>query len=319
MSDGRVIPNLFIVGAPKCGTTALNTYLGHHPEIFMSASTESNHFATDLIPPDDPFSSEEKYRALFDEVDNQKIVGEKSVYYLLSKNAAGNIYSFNPEAKIIIMLRNPVDMLQSYHAQQVYNGDENILDFETALASEGKRKSGEMKIRKGLRIVQKLFYSHVVAFTEQVQRYLTRFPREQLHIILYDDFKNDTSGVYGATLRFLEVDPAYRPEFTVVNPRKMLVPHRGRGQKGWRGSLLRVIEHPISPVRYMINMTPQSVRDSLKKILFEVKPADRPSHQYPPMNPETRRQLQRQYRPEIEKLSILLGRDLHFWYSDETN
>ena len=101
MSDSRIIPNLFIAGAPKCGTTALHTYLGQHPQIFMAKVKENNHFATDLLPLTDPYRSEARYSAMFKHAGSKKIVGESSVYYMLSKMAAQNIYRFNPDAKTL--------------------------------------------------------------------------------------------------------------------------------------------------------------------------------------------------------------------------
>ena len=220
MNNSRIIPNLFIVGAPKCGTTAMLNYLGQHPEIFMAKEKENNHFATDLIPLIAPFRSDQKYFALFEDARNQKIVGEKSVYYMLSKIAAQNIFRFNPEAKIIIMLRNPVDMLPSHHAQQIYNGIEDIIDFEEALNAENGRKNGEIKLRESLRIKRKLFYSEVVSYSEQVERYLSLFGEKQVHIIIYDDFKKDIVDVYKKTLEFLNVEPTFQPGFPIINARK---------------------------------------------------------------------------------------------------
>jgi len=316
MNGSRTIPNLFIVGAPKCGTTAMHTYLGQHPEIFMARVKENNHFATDLIPPADEFRSDGRYFEMFREAGDKKIVGESSVYYMLSKIAAENIRRFNPEAKIIIMLRNPVDVLHSFHAQLIYNGDEDIMDFEAALEAETKRKSGELQIKKGLRFNERLFYSEVVSCAEQVQRYLYLFPKEQVYIIIYDDFRIDTAGVYRKTLEFLNVDPMFQPDFPIVNPRKMLIPHRVIGKKGWRGFLLRMIELPVPPVRFMIQTTPQTLRNYLKRVLFDMKPSGHPNQQNPPMCSETRRQLQKTYRLEIEKVEKLLGRDLCSWYQD---
>ena len=128
-------PDFFIVGAPKCGTTALANYLGQHPDIFMAKQKESHHFATDLIPYDDYWRNRNHYLKIFQEAKENQIIGEASVFYLLSQEAAKNIKKFSPNAKIIIMLRNPVDLLYSHYFQAVYNGRETITDFEKALGA----------------------------------------------------------------------------------------------------------------------------------------------------------------------------------------
>ena len=303
MGTYRIIPNLFIVGAPKCGTTALNTYLGQHPEIFMTSYTESNYFATDLIPPDDPFRSVEKYQALFSPVKNQNIVGEKSVYYMLSKKAAQNIYSFNPHAKIIMMLRNPVDMLQSHHSQQIYNGDEDITVFEEALRAEIGRKNGELEIQKNVRVKEKLFYSEVVSYTNQVERYLSLFRDEQICIIIYDDFKRDTAGEFKKVLEFLQVDSTFQTDFSKINARKVkriiFYSRFINTPSLWKDFIKKLI-----PKRFQ-----QDVYIALKKLeTVYVNP--------PQMNPITKQQLQETYKEEIQKLSNVIGRDLSLWYTD---
>ena len=116
-------PDFFIVGAPKGGTTAMNAYLGQHPEIFIAERKELHFFGTDLDF-SSPRITQEQYLSCFSEVQNEKRVGETSVWYLYSKQAAVEIKKFCPSANIIIMLRNPVDMLYSQHSQFLYNGNE---------------------------------------------------------------------------------------------------------------------------------------------------------------------------------------------------
>lgn len=293
----RIIPNLFIVGAPKCGTTAMHTYLGQHPEIFMSKEKENNHFATDLLSGNDPFRSDARYFAMFEGADDAKIIGESSVFYLFSKVAAANIYHYNPEAKIIIMLRNPVEMLQSYHAQLIYNQDEDILDFKAALKAEGKRKSGELKIKEGLRFKERLFYSEIVSYTEQVKRYLSLFGKEHVRIIVFEEFKKEPAVVYRKTLEFLNVDTTYQINFPVINGRKKFNPNHSNPQKG---------------IFRSINKFPLPVCHFIKGLVSFRQPDSS-------MNPRTRKWLQKKYRPEIEQLSVLLGNDLNYWHRGNRN
>lgn len=138
-------PDFFIVGAAKCGTTAMYEYLKEHPEIFMPEDAkEPNYFGSDMNYKSSRLT-EEQYLSLFSDAKNEKRIGEASVWYLYSKLAASEIKEFCPSARIIIMLRNPVDMLYSLHSELFYGADEDIEDFKTALNAEEVRKKERHK------------------------------------------------------------------------------------------------------------------------------------------------------------------------------
>ncbi|MCC7212347.1 MAG: sulfotransferase [Candidatus Brocadia sp.] len=296
-------PEFFIVGAPKCGTTAMQEYLRQHPDIFMPDMKEIHHFADDLLKHDDPFLDGDRYLSLFAGAHEHQLIGEASVYHLFSRNAARNIKSFCPNAKIIIILRNPVDMLYSRHAQLVYNGAEDILDFEASLAAEEKRRNGEL-IPKNIRIEKKLLHREVVKFAAQVKRYFDMFGRDKVQVIIYDDLRKDTAKVYQETLGFLNVNDSFRPDFKVINPNKRV---RTR-------TLQHLLKTPPSLMRIAGKLLlPQSCRNlllnGLKKLNTQFVPRQ-------PMSPELRRRLQKEFTPEIKNLSELLGRDLTHWCTD---
>ena len=125
-------PNLFIVGAPKSGTTALYEYLKVHPEIFMSAYKEPHYFGSDLRGPrmEQFRGNDRKYLSLFAAATNEKWVGEASIWYLYSQRAAQEIKAYDPNAAIIIMLRNPLEMGYSMFYQSSYTGNEILPTFE---------------------------------------------------------------------------------------------------------------------------------------------------------------------------------------------
>src|SRR5438093_1590857 len=110
------LPTFFIVGAPRCGTTALYTYLRQHPDLFLPENKEPHFFGSDLYHPGFVRNLDE-YLSLFLEAGNKKRAGEASVWYLYSRNAAAEIMAFCPSARIIAMLRNPVDMMYSNYCQ----------------------------------------------------------------------------------------------------------------------------------------------------------------------------------------------------------
>lgn len=213
-------PNFFLVGAPRCATTAMCQYLDRHPSIYISKPKEPNFFDGDLLslkPLHRSYTLEE-YLDLF-KAGERLLCGEGTVWYMLSKTAARDIYQFNPNAKILIMLRNPVDFLNSLHSHLVFYGYEDIQDFESALQAEPDRRQGK-RIPPGCNPTELLFYSELVSFSEQIQRYLDVFDRSQIHFTIYDDFVKNTAGTYRKLLEFLGVNPNFTTNFEIVNSNK---------------------------------------------------------------------------------------------------
>lgn len=298
-------PDFFIVGAPKCGTTALYDYLRQHPEIFVPYRKELHFFGTDLIS-GRPRRTEQDYLALFARAADEKRVGEASVLYLYSKLAASEIKAFCPSASIIIMLRNPVDMMYSLHSQLLFTGDEEITDFEAALEAEEERKRGS-GIPESTWFAEALFYRETARYTEQVRRYFDVFGRDNVHLIIFDDFRGDTAGVYRQTLRFLGVDETFRADFRIVNPNKHA---RARSKR-----LMRFRYNYPLVVRRLGRLAVPSL-PARRTLLrgFERLITRRTPH--PPMDTQLRKRLQAEFAPEVETLSQLLGRDLTHWSRD---
>ncbi len=293
-------PDFFLVGAPKCGTTWLHVSLGRHPDVFLAAKEETNHFATDLLREGDPWRSREAWLELFRGARGEKRVGESSVFHLFSREAAANLHAFDPGARILVLLRNPVDWVASYHSQMVWNGDEDLLDLGQALAAEEERQRGE-RVPARLRFPERLHYGRVARFSEQLERYLAHFGREQVRVILHDDLARDPARVYRETLEFLEVDPEFRPPFEVVNPNRAVRSPRV-------GEWLR--RPPAWLARPTTALLPRALRTALRRGLrrWNSRVASRD-----PLPPELRRALAERFRPEVLRLAELLGRDLSGW------
>src|SRR5207249_7410658 len=113
----------------------------------------------------------------------------------------------------------PIDMIYSYHSERLYNGNEEIVDFAEALEAEADRKKG-LRIPAMAANISNLFYRDLARYAAQVERYLNVFSREQIHIIIFDDFKKDVKGAYRSTLQFLDVNQDFQPNFRIYNPRK---------------------------------------------------------------------------------------------------
>lgn len=296
-------PNLFIVGGPKCGTTALYAYLSRHPEIFMSPIKEPQFFASDILLGQRRVRTLPEYLACFAEASQQRVIGEASTAYLGSRAAARQIKCFSPKAKIIVMLRNPIDVMYAQHSERVFSNMEHILTFETALDSEEIRlfREGPFKGEP----VTRLSYRDLSHFTAQVERYFCAFGRENVHTIIYDDFKRDVTTVVRNLLGFLDVCPNVQITCDVVNANR-------RARSMVVQALLR---HPPSFVTHIAKrLLPRSVRDGARERLKRLNIVYEPR---PPMARSLRVRLNQEYRGEIDALGALLGRDLSHWYEND--
>lgn len=301
----KKLPDFFIIGAPKCGTTALAEYLSRHPDIFM-AKKEMHHFGADLHFGAQIFRRQEgAYLAEFEAWNGQLLAGEASVWYLYSQQAAAEIKAFNPKARIIIMLREPAEMLYSLYYQFRLDGNEHLPTFEEALAAEMDRRAGR-RVTRTTYFGQGLYYRQVASYTEQICRYIELFGREQVHVVIYDDFAADTAATYGKVLEFLGLEVKQcMNSFHVINPAQAA-----------RSPFLRsIMSDPLvrGTAVAMHSWLPQPLFAVLQKIearlmQFNFQPAKRP-----PLDPALRRRIEQEFAPEIMRLSELLGRDLTHW------
>lgn len=214
-------PNLFIVGAPKCGTTFLYHYLKKHPDIYFPEFKEPHFFGSDLIRRNGAYDlSLNQYYNLFKS--DKKIIGEASTFYIFSKNAAKEIYNFNSEAKIIIMLRDLVDLVYSLHSQFVFSGDEIVEDFKEALDLENERLNGR-NIPDQTTVLNKLFYiNNILSLPQNIKSFIDYFKEDNIKFIFLDDIRNNPNKVFFDTLKFLNVDTNIdAPKFKIINQNKI--------------------------------------------------------------------------------------------------
>lgn len=298
-------PDFFLVGAPKCGTTAMAHYLAARSDIFM-ARKEMHTFGRDLH-----FGSQfyrrnlDQYMAEFQGWKDQARGGESSVWYLFSETAANEIKAFSPDARILIMLRDPVEMLHSMYYTFLWDGNEHLSTFESALLAQNERRAGRMTTRKTY-FAQGLVYEEIVRFTEQVQRYFNVFGRERVHVMIYDDFTTDIVGVYRRALDFLEVNSTrIVTDFEPVNANKFVKSSAVRDL--FSDPLVRRAVLAIRP------MVPRVVFNAMQKVDARLRKMNSRDGERPPLSPELRERLNRHFAPEVEQLSTLLERDLTHW------
>jgi hypothetical protein len=207
-------PNLFIVGAPKCGTTAWVHYLSSHPDIFFSPVKEPHYFCTDF-PNFRHVKTESEYLALFAAGADSKVLGEASVRYLHSRDTARNIRQYNPDARILIFVRDQQDYLPAQHNQMVFNKLESILDFETAWRLSGKRDASNMS--PTCSEPRFLDYAQCAGFSEHVERYFDQFPEDQVRVFHFRDWSREPRATYLEILRFLGLEDDGRTNFPRIN------------------------------------------------------------------------------------------------------
>lgn len=227
-------PNLFIVGAPKCGTTAWHSYLSTHPDISFSPEKEPHYFNTDM-PGFRWYTDEPTYLSLFNSCSGTKLVGEASVQYLSSTHAAANIAQFSPDAKILIFLRNPAPFIKSYHNQLLLNLDEDIPNLASAWIASASLSTRNLP--KSCREPSLLDYHAKSLFGQQVARYLDHFAPEQIMLIPFETWTREPRDTYLRIMTFLDVDDDGRTEFSKVHEAKQMaskhLAHLTQRPPGW--------------------------------------------------------------------------------------
>jgi len=292
------MPNFFVVGAQKAGTTSLYHYLDQHPEVFMSPRKEPHFFEgmqDDYLRPDRrlaPVTDLGAYQSLFEEVRDEKAVGEASTSYIYSQRSPELIKWSSPDAKIIAVLRNPADRAYSNFLHCVRGGREPLDDFAEALEAE------EERIKE--RWAPLWYYKQKGFYHAQVKRYLDTFGRDQVKVYLYDDLGSGPLDVLRDMFAFLGVDESFTPDLSVEHntaglPRNKWAYALAKSLGAWNPALkLESLERflPAGSGRYV-------------KSRFFAKP--------PPFPPEVRRQLIDSYTEDVLKLEKLIQRDLSDW------
>lgn len=297
-------PNLFIVGAPKCGTTALAAYLGAHPDIFISAIKEPHFFADDL-PGRQCVKTMDDYLKLFEGGAGKRILGEGSVHYLFSQVAIARIRAFNPDARLIVMLRNPVDMVHALHGEYLHGLNENEPDFERAWRLQKSRAQGKSLPPYGKDPIL-LQYQRVASYAGHVARMLKHFPPAQIKIILYDDFRRDTAAAYEDVLRFLGVASDGRTDFGVINSSHAFR-NRALGLILWRKPVW--LRTAWSAFKKLFGLD-ERAGQALGNWLHQKNTVRRPRQ---PLSAEMRQELTQAFAADIQQLEAIIGRDLAHW------
>jgi len=291
------LPNLLIVGAAKSGTTSLHNYLNQHPSVFMCSPKEphfliNKEIGEQRIP--NAVLNIKDYKALFKEASNKIYRGESSVMYLsFPEFAIKNINKYlSEDVKIIIMLRNPVERAYSgYQHVKRYNLMES-LSFEKALDQSEKRYHNTSNMTPSSR------YLELGMYFEQVKKFIEEF--NNVHVIIYDDYKNDFISEIDSVFKFLDLD-----RFKVNAEKKHMV-----GGWEWKNERIKFLMMKKTLFKRVLKfllpfkVLRQIIRENLHKIN---------TNKIEKINPETEKWLKEYYKRDIEKLSLLLDKNLNNW------
>lgn len=311
-------PNFFLVGVVKGGTTSLHHYLSQHPQVYMSPVKETNYFSrkdidTSKFSPDYAhdvnvdlkqffasgmkhtihiahITDRENYLRLFANVRDEAAIGEASNSYILYPHASQEIRKTYPEARIVMMLRDPADRAYSQYIMNLRLGKTLETDFLKEVFDD------DAKPVKGWGANHQ--YLSIGLYYEQVKRYLDLFPREQVLICWYDDYRKDPGSVIRSMYRFLGVDEDFRPD-TSEKLNTAGVPRFGK---------LNYWLNQSGLISWAKRRLPRNLRGPFKKWMYSGDSSD-----IPVMSDRERAELVAYYQDDIRKLSELTGRDLSAW------
>lgn len=294
-----MLPNFVIIGAAKAGTTSLYYYLKQHPEVYVSSVKEPRFFALEnetlnFQNPDQGINetsvtSLETYKQLFDGVTQEAAIGEASPLYLYSPKAVERIKHYIPNAKLIVILRNPVERAYSCYTHLIREGFET-LSFREALEEEKKR------IQKNW--AHLWHYQTAGYYHEQLKRYFDTFDRNQIKVYLYEDFNTDSIAIVQDACRFLGVDDTFVPELTRMNVSGVPKIRFLQTLLG-TGNTLRKILKAILPKGFRKDVAQRLRKWNLEKRM-QISEIDRAY-------------LINEFREDILKLQNLIDRDLSAW------
>jgi hypothetical protein len=312
MSEQR-LPDFFIAGQPKSGTTALWTMLNSHPQIYMSKVKEPNYFTVDNARPEGTDGrrwtsldqtgtrkeSLEEYLSLFAPAGADQLAGEASTSYLWSQGAARRIAELQPDAKIIAILREPASFLRARHLQLLRSRHETETDFRKAVELDSARLEGR-HVPDNSVWPMALIYSDWVRYVEHLRRHHDVFPKENVLVLIYDDYRRDNEATVSSVLRFLGVDDTVPVPPTEVHPGVRVRSKRVR-------DFARSMGSPTGPVSRAFSSTvkavvPTQLRHNVRRRVVFAEPG--------PPDEEFMRELRRRYKGEVEALSDYLDRDL---------
>ncbi len=291
-------PNFFVLGAPKCGTTTICSWLAAHEQVFFSPQKEPNFFNTDSKHRG-TFRLD-RYEQYFEGAEaKHKAVGEGSVWYLASLEAVKNILEYSPDARFIVCVRNPVEAAVSLHNQAVYSAHETIRDFREAWEAQWRRQSGEEEIPATCLELAHLLYGESCLYGKQIARLLDTVSADRVLFITLDEIKLDPRSVYLQTLAHLGVEDDGKTVFEWKNA--------ARSRRFPR--LANLVQYiTVAKARHEVHWG-----TGLGAIINRLNTRERSA---PPIDLGMRQELRGYFSADICLCAKLIGKDLSRWYKE---
>jgi hypothetical protein len=295
-------PNFFVVGAGRCGTTSLHQFLGQHPDVFVCGRKSPNHFATHVPQPEwetpvaramarQWVADEGAYRMLFEGVTTEHAIGDVSPVYLQALDVPRRLHDAHPEAKIIAILRDPVERAHAHFIGRQRDGIETCATFEERVAAELASPMPD-----------DVAFGHLLGcgrYHHFLAPYVEKFGADRVKVLLYDDLVADPLALMKEIFTFLDVDPGFAPDLGARLNRTGVIRDRPARVVWTRSVRVRTALRPYLPERLR--------RSVGRRFLSDI---DKPA-----LDPELRRRLVEVFRDDIGALEGLIDRDLSGWLS----
>jgi hypothetical protein len=295
-------PNFFLAGAPKCGTTSLYEWLQDHPNAFLPEIKEPHFFA--VLRPDRVIEKLADYMAQYAKATSPGLIaiGDGSTTYLHTPGAMETVYGFAPEAKVILSVRNPIDMVRSLHAYKLSRQGEDVEDFEQAWRLSFDRRAGR-NLPKVPGVIDpfQIDYAEMGLLGKYLSKTYSILPRENIHVVVFDDLASDPRNTYTVLEAFLGIPDNGRTDFSASNVTSDTEVTKSVYKVAAR------IPRPMKQALRKMGIGSVGVIDKLSAGKAPTK-AERPK-----IRPEFLQELREFYREDVQLLGQVIGRDLSHW------
>lgn len=308
-----------VIGVVKGGTTSLYHYLNSHPEVYLPPVKETNHFAAADIRPElflktyardsdldlDAYitggmkqqvhiahvNSPEHYQALFSHSDGETAIGEISNSYMICPSAAGALHECNPEAKIIVVLRNPIGRAWSQYLMNLREAKTDDPDFVRELERDHAASPSGWGINHQ--------YLELGKYAEQLERYILRFGRHRVLPVFFEDYKVDPAETLKKICTFLEIDDTFQFDFSEKSNKAGLP----------RFPLINKLMVESGAIAAAKKLTPKALRKKFAEALYTDK-------NIPKLKEEHRIWLREYYRAQVAALAEMIGSEVYEKWPD---
>jgi hypothetical protein len=301
------IPNCFLVGAPKSASTSLASFLRERPGAFVPAKKELYGLAPDVYGEGKPMTRAEYLAFFADAPSNAVCIAEASPMYLYSTEAPRQIAALNADARIVVVLRDPVQLVRSLHMQNVESRIEPFFELEVALGAEALRAKGIPVPRRQQHTTHAfLHYAAIASYAPQLQRYFAIFPRRQIHVMIFERLLAAQQDELSRLLEFLELPAHGELRLPFENPTVTI-----------RNSFAtRLVAQPPASARRVARLFPRELRGKVADWVWRSNVQTAASRALPPQLEAYLRNL---FAADTRAVEQLLGLELPEWRSTRSS